>query len=234
MEGRMMPFCEPGSQLLSTALLPLTFTNATLMFTTSIPLGPSMQGASQFLIFLPPGIEPWGIICRTVPGDPETLLDNLPAGLEDQQFHVRDIHTWNCNQAPPLVNTSFPEYDPITTSNTIDNSVSNHVSSAVPAPWSNYLQIVNHPMGECLPYGNRDSTEEIFSGIMDQRDMGMHFNSQNAQLTPNAVAAASQPSELIFWMSPNIPHNFVPAPSLPEYDIRFEEPVTLTAPPTPY
>ncbi|KAF8471050.1 hypothetical protein BDZ91DRAFT_717486 [Kalaharituber pfeilii] len=94
--------------------------------------------------------------------------------------------------------------------------------------------MVNHPMGEWFLDESQQSTEETFSSIIDQRDASTHFDNQTAQLIPNAAAAASQQSELMFWMSPNIPHNFVPAPSLPEYGVRFEEPATLSAPPTPY
>ncbi|KAF8471052.1 hypothetical protein BDZ91DRAFT_846724 [Kalaharituber pfeilii] len=231
MEGCMMPSCVSDLELLSTAFLHPTITIPTYMIPISLPLDRSMQRARQFLIFLPPGIEPWEILfSRSVSSDPEPFFDNLPARLEAQQSHVQNMYTCNYNQPLLFVNNLIPEYDPIATGHRIDDAVSHSVS----ALWSNYPQIINNPPGECLPDGNQNSIKEIFSGIMDQRDAGMHFDSQNVQSPPNAAAAASQQSELMFWMPPNIPHDFVPAPSLPEYDIRFAEPATLVAPPTPY
>ncbi|KAF8471039.1 hypothetical protein BDZ91DRAFT_760749 [Kalaharituber pfeilii] len=91
----------------------------------------------------------------------------------------------------------------------------------VPAPSSHYPQMVNSPMPECLPDANQDSFES---------DGSASFDIQNPQPILNAAAAASQQSQVMSWMSPNVPHNFVPAPSLPEYAIRFE-PATFAPPP---
>ncbi|KAF8471051.1 hypothetical protein BDZ91DRAFT_791222 [Kalaharituber pfeilii] len=227
-----MPAFEPALELLSTGLLPLTVTNTMFMTPTAISLSPSMQRASQFLIFLPPGIGLRGIlVSRTISGGVESFLDNVPATLEDQQSDVQNIYTCNCNQPLALVNDPFPHYDKLITSDTIDGSIFDGVSSAIPPPSGSHPQILNS-MGECLLKENQKSTEELLSGIIEPRDPGTTFDNQNAQPISNAAVSASQQSQVMFWMSPDIPHDFVPAPSLPDYGIRFEEPVIFaTSPP---
>ncbi|KAF8475114.1 hypothetical protein BDZ91DRAFT_789363 [Kalaharituber pfeilii] len=231
MDARSMRNCELGTELLPATFWPLTVANPTFVAPTAIALGPSMQGESQFFVLLPPGIELRGILCsRTVTGIPETSSNNLPGTLGVQQAHVENVYTYNCNQPPAAVNDPFPGYDTIFNSNGIYDSVFNNVFPVVPAPGSHYLQMVNSPMPECLLNENQNGIEEMASSMIDQSVPSTFFDSQNPQHILNATAAASQQSERIFWVSPNLPHNFVPAPSLPEYDIKFDE-STIFAPP---
>ncbi|KAF8471046.1 hypothetical protein BDZ91DRAFT_717463 [Kalaharituber pfeilii] len=207
MENHLAP------EQLSVGFLPLTVTNLT-MTPTAIPLGPSLQGTSQFLIVFPPGIEPRGIlysqqdIAEGLSYEPIVYTHNQPLTLADQ----------------------FPEHDMLIPGDTISNPVFDNLFSAAPEPCSSYPEVVDHPIAECFLDENRNSTEpEWFSLFMGQRDAGAHFDGQNTQPTLNAAAAASQQAEGIFWMSPNIPHDFVPAPSFPEDGIRFEEPAMFAA-----
>ncbi|KAF8471040.1 hypothetical protein BDZ91DRAFT_760750 [Kalaharituber pfeilii] len=192
------------------------------MTATAISLVPSTQGASQFLIALPPGFEPRGILCsRTVTGSPETSSNNQLGRAGDQQSHAENAYAYN---------DPFPEYDAVIASGGIFDSVFNDVFPVVPAPSSHYPEMVNHPIPQYLLDENQNGIEEIVSSMIDQSIPNTFFDSQNPQPTLNAAAAASQQSEIILWMSPIVPHNFVPAPSLPEYDIRFEE-SAIFAPP---
>ncbi|KAF8475127.1 hypothetical protein BDZ91DRAFT_789380 [Kalaharituber pfeilii] len=226
MEAFMMPTCQPDLELESTALFPLTVTNPTFIFPTAIALGPSIQGASQFLICIPPGFEPRGIVCsRTTLGGPETLSDTVPGILGGQHSYAQNRYTCACNQLPVLVNDLFPGYEMIVTGDTIYESVFDGLFSAVPAPSNNYPEMVNYPMSECLLDENQSSPAlETFNRIIDQRDDHIHFDGQNAPPIPHAAPLASPQSSGILWMSPNIPNDFVPAPSFPENGIRFEEP----------
>ncbi|KAF8475119.1 hypothetical protein BDZ91DRAFT_712465 [Kalaharituber pfeilii] len=203
--------------------LPLTITNLALI-PIAIPLGPSLQGTSQFLTLLPPGIELWGILYRwAMWGGGWHGQQDVASGLSYEPT------MYTCNQLPNLANP-FPEHDMTIPGDTISDLGFGNMFSAVPEPFSDYPEMVHYPIADCLLDANHDSTEpEIFSGIMDQRDTSMQFDSQNAQ--PILDAAPSQQSQVIFWMSPNIPNDFVPAPSLPEYGIRFEEPTIFMAPP---
>ncbi|KAF8475111.1 hypothetical protein BDZ91DRAFT_712447 [Kalaharituber pfeilii] len=231
MEARTMRNYKPGLELLSTPVLPLTVTNPTVTTPTAISLGTSIQGGSQFLISFPPGVEPQGILCSwTVTRSPESSLNILPGGAEVQQSFMENVYTYNCNQLPASGNDPFPGYDTIINSNGIYDSVFNDVFPVVPAPSSHYPPMVNYPMPEYLPDANQNSIGEIVSGIINQRDASAHFNSQNSHPIPNAAAAASQQSQVMSWMSPIVPHNYVPAPSPPEYAIRFE-PAIFAPPP---
>ncbi|KAF8471042.1 hypothetical protein BDZ91DRAFT_791205 [Kalaharituber pfeilii] len=215
MEAQTMQNCEPGLELLSTAVLPLTVTDPTVTTPTAISLGQSMQGARQFLILLPPGVEPQGILCsRTVMESSVTSSNNLPGGVEVPQPHAQNVNTYNCNQLPALVNDPFPGYGTIITSDRNHDSDFNNLSPAVPDPSSHYLEMVNYAMHECLPDVNQNGIEDIVSSMMDQSNLSTHFDSQNPQPIFNAAAAASQQSEIILWMSPMfrmtscLPHHF--------------------------
>ncbi|KAF8471037.1 hypothetical protein BDZ91DRAFT_717423 [Kalaharituber pfeilii] len=222
-------------ELLPAGFLPLTFTNRTTI-PTAIPLSSSLQGTSQYLIVLPQGIKPWGILySRTMWEGFETLPDNLRSGWHGQQDFASGLSYEptmdTCNQLPNLAN-QFPEHDMIIPGDTISNLGFGNMFSAVPVPSSGYPEMINHPMAEYLLDQNQSSTElEISNTVMDRRDVSMHSDSQNTQFIPNAASVISQQSQTMLWMSPSIPNDFVPAPSLPELGIRFEEPATFMAPP---
>ncbi|KAF8475129.1 hypothetical protein BDZ91DRAFT_712529 [Kalaharituber pfeilii] len=219
MENHLAP------EQLPVGFLPLTVTNLT-MTPTAIPLGPSLQGTSQFLIVFPPGIEPRGILYSRSMGGRENLSDNLLSQQDMAEGLSYEPIVYTHNQPPTLAH----QYDMIFPGDTISNPVFDNLFSAAPEPSSNYPEVLNHPIAECFLDENRNSTEPEWSSLfMGQRDAGTHFDGQNTQPTLNAAAAASQQAEGIFWMSPNIPHDFVPAPSFPEDGIRFEEPAMFAA-----
>ncbi|KAF8475117.1 hypothetical protein BDZ91DRAFT_789366 [Kalaharituber pfeilii] len=226
-----MPTFEPDLEPLSTAPLPVTIINPSFMSPMAITLGPNMQGTNQFLIFLPQGIELRGILCGwSASIGFETSSDNLSGGLEDQHLYARNAYYSNGNQPPVLNNHPFHEYDTIVIGDTTYDPVPNDVFSAVPGPCNNNQEMANDPTVECLLDDNPNTTGEILSGIVDQRDANTHFASQNDLSILNAESAASQKSQVTFWMTPNIPDNFVPAPPPPEFGIRFEEAANFTAP----
>ncbi|KAF8471029.1 hypothetical protein BDZ91DRAFT_791195 [Kalaharituber pfeilii] len=193
------------------------------MIAPAIALDPGLQRANQFLILLPPGIEPRRILySRTVSEGHETFSDNPSSGSHHQQEFARALpNMYICSQLP-IQDSQFPGLDTLVTDVSISNTIFDNIHSAVPPPCITCPQVIN----DLIEYSLHESQEssEIFSSTMDHKDDLTHFHSQNAQSVLNAAAAASQQPQVMCWMSPNIPNDFVPAPSCPEYEIRFEEP----------
>ncbi|KAF8471056.1 hypothetical protein BDZ91DRAFT_791230 [Kalaharituber pfeilii] len=181
-------------------------------------LGPSMEGASRFLIVLPSGVQLLVIVIRqNVSGDHETFSDSVPNELEDQRQFPR---------APPYAPDTYTG----NAGNAIYDSVFIYASSAVPVRYSNYSQIANDSMAE-YSLGGGQEINEVFNSIIDQGEMDMRESRQAVQRIPNTPP---QQSQKVFWQVPNVPHDFVPTPAQPEYTITFQECATLAAPPTPY
>ncbi|KAF8471080.1 hypothetical protein BDZ91DRAFT_791272 [Kalaharituber pfeilii] len=223
-----MEDCEARLDVFSAEFLPLAVPDPTPIIPTAITLDSTEQQTS--LIVLPPGVDLLGIICRrTMSAGTKTISDSL--------LHWHDVHLGstrnalyftphtcipNLNQLPtPLCHN--PEHATNITSNTIHHSVLNEMFSAVPAPYNNYPQIVHDydPMAEGAMDENQGS---------DLQNIGMHLDRQDAPSLLNVAISQLKERQVIFWMPPQVPHDFVAAPMLPGYDIKFEEPAIFADP----
>ncbi|KAF8471061.1 hypothetical protein BDZ91DRAFT_760765 [Kalaharituber pfeilii] len=78
---------------------------------------------------------------------------------------------------------------------------------------------------------NQESDEGVFSGIIDQGHVGtqLDWHASRFTLDSGTVPGSQRPQEM-FWAPSDVPQDFIPAPPLPEYNVRFQAPVTLPAP----